>query len=154
MSVASSCDDMSVQPEGNVRSLGRLVVVTGLPGSGKTRLGKKLATSMPAIRLCPDDWMMASGIDLWNEVVRSRGVDVARLDLPSCLGDRVDVTSVVEWNRDRAGAPRGDELRSRRRVGPTLLVGAIALRSPRLPDDAAEAELWIRSSFRSTSSSS
>ncbi len=68
MSVASSCDDMSVQPKGNVRSPGRLVVVTGLPGTGKTRLGKKLATSMPAIRLCPDDWMMASGIDLWTKL--------------------------------------------------------------------------------------
>ncbi len=95
MSVASSCDDMSVQPEVNVRSLGRLVVVTGLPGSGKTRLGKKLATSMPAIRLCPDDWMMASGIDLWDEAVRSR-IEQFQLTLALDLlrgGNNV----VIEW---------------------------------------------------------
>lgn len=57
---------------GNARPPGRLVIVTGLPGSGKTTLATELAASMPAIRLCPDDWMMASGIDLWDESVRHR----------------------------------------------------------------------------------
>jgi predicted kinase len=46
---------------------GRLVVITGLPGSGKTTLAVALADSMPACRMCPDDWMMASGINLWDE---------------------------------------------------------------------------------------
>ena len=46
---------------------GRLVVITGLPGSGKTTLAAALADSMPACRMWPDDWMMASGIDLWDE---------------------------------------------------------------------------------------
>jgi predicted kinase len=50
---------------------GRLLVITGLPGSGKTTLATELAASMPACRMCPDDWMMASGIDLWDESVRA-----------------------------------------------------------------------------------
>lgn len=51
---------------------GRLVVVTGLPGSGKTTLATELAASMPACRMCPDDWMRASGIDLWDSAVRAQ----------------------------------------------------------------------------------
>ena len=50
---------------------GRLVVITGLPGSGKTTLATELAAVMPAIRMCPDDWMMAAGIDLWDEAARA-----------------------------------------------------------------------------------
>lgn len=51
---------------------GRLVVITGLPGSGKTTLATELASTMPAVRMCPDDWMMAAGIDLWDQAVRAR----------------------------------------------------------------------------------
>ena len=57
---------------GNATNLGRLVVITGLPGSGKSTLAMSLASSMPAVRLCPDEWMMSSGIDLWADDVRSR----------------------------------------------------------------------------------
>ncbi len=49
---------------GGRSEVGRLVVITGLPGSGKTTLALDLAASLPAARMCPDDWMMASGIDL------------------------------------------------------------------------------------------
>ena len=38
------------------------MVITGLPGSGKTTLATALAESMPACRMCPDDWMMAAAI--------------------------------------------------------------------------------------------
>ncbi len=95
MSVASSWDDVSVPPEGNVRSPGRLIIVTGLPGSGKTALGKELATSMPAIRLRPDDWMMASGIDLWDAVVRRR-IEQFQLTLALDLL-RAGNNVVIEW---------------------------------------------------------
>lgn len=74
---------------------GRLVVITGLPGSGKTTLATELSSSLPAVRMCPDDWMMASGIDLWNGDFRSR-IEQFQLGLALDLlegGENV----VIEW---------------------------------------------------------
>src|SRR5439155_6945970 len=44
----------------------------GLPGSGKTTLAKRLAHEVPAVRLCPDEWMADLGIDLFDERTRGR----------------------------------------------------------------------------------
>ncbi len=55
----------------NHRITGRLIVITGLPGSGKTTLATELAAAMAAIRMCPDDWMTTAGIDLWDEAARA-----------------------------------------------------------------------------------
>ena len=34
-----------------------LLLICGLPGSGKTTLAKKLEHTRPALRLCPDEWI-------------------------------------------------------------------------------------------------
>jgi len=76
-------------------SVGRLLLLTGLPGSGKTTLAIQLAASLPACRMCPDDWMMASGIDLWDEVTRAR-IEAFQADMSLELlrgGQNV----VIEW---------------------------------------------------------
>ena len=49
----------------------RLILFCGLPGSGKTTLAKKLEKEMPAVRLCPDEWMVSLGVDLFDETVRN-----------------------------------------------------------------------------------
>jgi predicted kinase len=36
-----------------------IILMCGLPGSGKTTTAKKLEVDRVAIRLCPDDWIMA-----------------------------------------------------------------------------------------------
>ena len=38
---------------------GKLIIVCGLPGSGKTTHAKKLEQELRAIRFCPDEWMLA-----------------------------------------------------------------------------------------------
>lgn len=74
---------------------GRLVVITGLPGSGKTHLATELASSLPAARMCPDDWMRSSGIDLWNGDARDR-IERFQLSLTlDLLGAGENV--VIEW---------------------------------------------------------
>lgn len=50
----------------------RLILLCGLPGSGKTTLAKRLADTLPAIRLCPDEWMTALDVDLFDIPFRAR----------------------------------------------------------------------------------
>lgn len=71
------------------------MVITGLPGSGKTTLATELATSLPACRMCPDDWMMASGIDLWDQASRAE-IESFQLTLSLDLL-RAGQHVVIEW---------------------------------------------------------
>jgi predicted kinase len=48
-----------------------LFLICGLPGAGKTTLAKRLEQERRALRLTPDDWMMALGIDLYDESKRA-----------------------------------------------------------------------------------
>jgi predicted kinase len=48
----------------------RLILICGLPGSGKTTLAKQLAAEVPAVRLCPDEWKYDLGIDYYDEARR------------------------------------------------------------------------------------
>jgi predicted kinase len=50
----------------------RLILVCGLPGSGKTTLAKRLASEMRAVRLSPDEWKHSLGIDYYDEEARLR----------------------------------------------------------------------------------
>jgi predicted kinase len=50
----------------------RLVLMCGLPGAGKTTLARRLEAELPAVRLCPDEWMTDLGIDLFDEQTRDR----------------------------------------------------------------------------------
>ncbi|HEY4227902.1 MAG TPA: ATP-binding protein [Candidatus Limnocylindrales bacterium] len=50
----------------------RLVLVCGLPASGKTTLAKELAASYGAVRLDPDAWELALGIDPFDAAFQAR----------------------------------------------------------------------------------
>jgi predicted kinase len=50
----------------------RLVIVCGLPGSGKTMHAKQLEWNLRAIRFSPDEWMEVLEIGLWDGEVRGR----------------------------------------------------------------------------------
>src|SRR5271170_7040866 len=54
------------------KSSTRLVLICGLPASGKSTLARRLASNIPAIRLDKDEWATALGANLWDEDFRDR----------------------------------------------------------------------------------
>ena len=50
----------------------RLVLICGLPASGKSTLARELASRIPALRLDKDGWTTALGADPWDEEFRLR----------------------------------------------------------------------------------
>ena len=54
------------------RSSTRLVLICGLPASGKSTLARQLAPKIPAIRLDKDAWVTQLGADVWDDEFRVR----------------------------------------------------------------------------------
>ena len=74
---------------------GTLVVVSGLPGSGKTTTASRRAAEERGIRLCPDEWLQALGANLWDGVLRA-AVEQLQWTLAKDLLE-CGMTVVVEW---------------------------------------------------------
>ena len=53
-------------------SSARLVLICGLPASGKSTLARQLALKIPAIRFDKDAWAIQLGADVWDEDFRVR----------------------------------------------------------------------------------
>ena len=49
-----------------------LTMLCGLPGSGKTTVAKQRAASVPAVRLCPDEWITDLEVNVWDDDFRNR----------------------------------------------------------------------------------
>jgi predicted kinase len=94
-----------------LRSAGRLIIVCGLPGSGKTTYAKRLQASLHAIRFCPDEWMAALSLDIWDERRREK-IEGLQWQLSQQLL-ALGFTAIIEWGT--WGRSERDALRLRAR---------------------------------------
>jgi predicted kinase len=111
---------------------GRVILICGLPGSGKTTLSKRLATELGAMRMCPDEWLHALDIDLWDQPARGRVEQLQWVQTTRLLV--IGVTVIIEWGLWTRG--ERDALRDQVHA----LGGTIELRYLDVPVD----ELWRR----------
>jgi predicted kinase len=72
-----------------------LIIVCGLPGSGKTTHAEALESKLGAIRFCPDEWMDALSIDLYDEPRRG-AIEALQWKLAQDLL-RVGLIVIIEW---------------------------------------------------------
>lgn len=113
-----------------------LVVVCGLPGSGKTTLSARLAEERGAVRLSADDWMEKLGLSLWDIEVRARVVHLQQDVAQTLL--KAGQSVVVEWGtwfRTERDALR----QTGRRLGVSVELHVL---------DAPDEELWRRIAAR------
>jgi len=73
----------------------RLIIVCGLPGSGKTTLARTLESKLRAVRLSPDEWMDALSLNLWEEEKRTK-IEVLQWKFAQQLL-ALGLTVIIEW---------------------------------------------------------
>lgn len=116
--------------------MSRLILICGLPGSGKTTLAKQLEAEHSALRLCPDEWIapLLKDISDTAELHRLRDpVEALQWDLAKrVLALNVDV--ILEWGF------WGREERRRYRREAEALGHTVKLHYLDLPLD----QLWTR----------
>ena len=110
----------------------RLIIVCGLPGSGKTTHATALADQHSAVRMSPDDWMDSAGINLWDAEARA-SIERLQWELTQELL-RQGHTVIIEWGT--WGRSERDTLRE----GARALGAAVELHYLDVPLDV----LWER----------
>ena len=74
---------------------GRLIIVCGLPGTGKTTRALALAEDTGGIRFSPDDWLDALAINLWDIDARRRVEQLQWQVATQVLSS--GGTAIIEW---------------------------------------------------------
>jgi predicted kinase len=94
------------------RTGARLIIVCGLPGSGKTAHAKRLQAKLGAIRFSPDEWMDALAVDLYDEARREK-IEALQWQFGQELL-ALGLTVIIEWGT--WGRSERDTLRLRARA--------------------------------------
>lgn len=105
----------------------RLIIVCGLPGSGKTTHAKLLQERFAAIRFSPDEWMDVLSVDLYDEGTRAK-IETLQWQLAQELLT-LGLTVIIEWGT--WGRSERDTLR----VGARALGAAVELHYLAAPVD-------------------
>ncbi len=74
---------------------GKLIIVCGLPGAGKSTRASLLEVSLNALRLCADDWISDLGFNIWDVEARGRVENLQWKVAQRLLG--LSQTVVIEW---------------------------------------------------------
>jgi predicted kinase len=105
----------------------RLIVICGLPGSGKTTLARALEDRHRAVRFAPDEWMDALCIDLYDEERRAKIEELQWKFAQRLLA--LGLSVIIEWGT------WGRSERDRLRIGARALGAAVELRYLHAPLD-------------------
>ena len=105
----------------------RLIIVCGLPGSGKTTLAKELEGRLRAIRFSPDEWMDALSLDVYDEERRGK-IEALQWKFGQELL-ALGLTVIIEWGT--WGRSERDTLR----LGARALGAAVELHYLAAPAD-------------------
>jgi len=105
----------------------RLIIVCGLPGSGKTTHAKLLEARLGAIRFSPDEWLEALSLDLYDEGSREK-IEALQWKLGQKLL-ALGLTVIIEWGT--WGRSERDTLR----LGARALGAAVELHYLSVPVD-------------------
>ena len=73
----------------------RLIIICGLPGSGKTTLAMALERRIRAVRFAPDEWMDALSVNIYDEERRGK-IEALQWKLGQEL-IALGLTVIIEW---------------------------------------------------------